>query len=379
MDAEDQHNQTPPQKKSGPTKPPSSPLFGMKFDEGFSPEHVLEYQHYPKDAALKQPYGVLADGAKDIDDAETARKYKSLAGRIYSLFTQHVLPLERFNNGRDAGVRVAQVAEKDPVKAASPQMLDKIQEKLSSPSPKESELCEQLVQVIKGHKAFGSSISLDELSKGVDAIFFNMKPALLKHKEPFERAYVQILVKLNNAVHSAQKAAKFEEAHKLLVLAQKLDKQYKEYLPLCRAIGHAKTAELYLQKSNPFSGVSEAQWAMVTSMASGSGSHQYKEAVQSILPELAKATAKRSKAEVSRPKRDPPSHSDDGSEHMASDDMSLSGGSEELDRKQSRKRARVSKGRSLRFEKVESRQVVVCGWCKRKGHCQKDCYQNVLP
>lgn len=102
---------------------------------------------------------------------------------------------------------------------------------------------------------------MKELSRGGDAIFMAMKPSLPARREPFQRVFVQILVKLNNAIHSAQKAAKYEEAHKLSMLAQKLDKQFKEeYLPLCKAVGHAKTAELYLQKSNPYSGVSEARW-----------------------------------------------------------------------------------------------------------------------
>lgn len=138
----------PPQKKSGPSKkPPPSPLYGAKFDEGFNPELALDYQYFPKEAAFKRLVKALADGAKDIEVAESAKACKDFAGRVCSIFTQDVL-LERLSKAKEAGVRVALLAEKEPVKATSPEVLDQIEKEAPQP----------YTQGNSAHRAAGSGV-----------------------------------------------------------------------------------------------------------------------------------------------------------------------------------------------------------------------------
>jgi hypothetical protein len=147
-DAEGQS--TPIQPKRGPaSKPPPSPIDIDRFDEDFHPDLAMLCEgsspanlgKFRKEVAKE-----LADGAKDITDFDTARAYKHMAGIVMAAFTHYML-INRFNQGRDQAVKVAQMAERDPEKTV--RMSEDIKVKVDSPGPKESDVADDLVQVCR--------------------------------------------------------------------------------------------------------------------------------------------------------------------------------------------------------------------------------------
>lgn len=367
---------TPKPKQGGKVRPRTagSPLDRYKT----SPDFKLLDEDLEHDIAAfpslhelrKEILETMQRVSQDINDPTEAKAFKDCAGKVIGIATQAMIH-ERASKAHQTAVKVAQEADKNPTKASSPDLLGLVAEQLGTPTPKETELKEQLLQVLQGTSSNGS-FSLDNFKGGVEEIFMQMKPSLLKHKETFGRVLTQILVKLNNAFHAAHKAGKFEEALQFMKTANDLNKQYREqYIPLCKTLGHSKTVELFLSKSNPFNGVTEAQWSMITGLAAGANSSEYQSVVEAVLPALAQPTKKKERQHApAKRKRHLPSDSD--SEESQND----SDGSDQSDMRP-RKKGKHSRGSGHggRRHSGYDRQsmVVVCGYCGIKGHIMKEC------
>jgi hypothetical protein len=78
------------------------------------------------------------------------------------------------------------MAEQDPDKAE--RMSEEIKAKLYSPGPKESLVTDQLIQVGLAQAQsnwWSGTLDINHLTKGVDGLFMNMKPSLVRNKEAF--------------------------------------------------------------------------------------------------------------------------------------------------------------------------------------------------